>query len=219
MVPICSLRRPPKSRFVNLRTEFLRMRYPKIIATILMLPLAGISQLFAQEKVEVERRINKSKVPEDAVEWLNETFDKPRRVKWYFEDNAGDKGFEGKFTRKGHLHSVEFNEEGEIEDVEVKMEWSELPGEVREELQEYFSENYISYNIRRIQRQFSGESDDLQEAFEEDDELDDIEIRYEIEFYGRSDEDDELWEGLFDDEGELIERTVIKLRPTDNLNY
>jgi hypothetical protein len=44
-------------------------------------------------------------------------------------------------------------------------------------------------------------------------------INYEIEYYGKTDKDNTLWEGLFDANGRLIEKRSVNLKLTDNLDY
>ena len=81
-----------------------------------------------------------------------------------------------------------------------------------------FGSNFLKYRIRKIQQQWTGTPDDLEDATDEN-EIDNITIRYEIEFYGRNEEERSLWEGLFDNRGNFIEKRKVILRPTDNLNF
>ena len=176
------------------------------------------SIIFAQEKVEIEDRINAEEVPKEAILWFRDAYEDATRVRWYIEKNQDSKSYEAKLKWKGQKHSVEFSETGTIEDIEVLISWERLSTSTREALQEYFSSHYEKYRIRKIQRQWIGESDDLEDAIEEG-EFEEVETRYEIEFYGRTSSQKELWEGLFDIDGHLIQRRIIKLRPTQNLIY
>ncbi|MFW5821240.1 MAG: hypothetical protein ACOCWA_08120, partial [Bacteroidota bacterium] len=107
---------------------------------------------------------------------------------------------------------------GIIEDIEKEFGFEELDPEVQQNLTGWFNSKYLNYNIRKIQQQWTGSPDDLEDAVDEN-ELEDITIRYEIEFYGKDEEQKALWEGLFDKQGKFIEKRKVILRPTDNLNF
>ncbi|NBC83122.1 MAG: hypothetical protein GVY19_07045 [Bacteroidetes bacterium] len=172
----------------------------------------------AQVKTEVEKRIDSKDVPQKAIRWLNDAYEKVDKVKWYYEETTGKASYEAKLKWNNRNHSVEFNTKGVIEDIEIYMDWDELPDYVRRNVIHYMDSAFTKYNIRKIQQQWTGEPDDLEDAIDEH-ETEDITTRYEIEFYGKNENHNELWEGLFDHMGILIEQRIIKLLPTDNLNY
>lgn len=186
-------------------------------AKAILVALLLSSALQAQTKAEKEERVKASVVPALAREWLEDAYENDPRVKWYREVTSGHKSFEAKFRWKGHRHSVEFDTTGTIEDIEIEVSWKSLPAELRDSLQSYFS-TYQKYQIRKIQRQLTGEPEDLEDAIDEN-EREGITVRYEIEFQGKTEDQNELWEGLFDEKGNLLRRRKIVLRPTDNFNY
>lgn len=185
-----------------------------------LMSLLLFQHLTAQEKIEIERRVRRGKVPEEAVKWVDTVYGSVGRVKWYYEENGGKESYEAKLFFKGQNHSVEFNKRGKPEDVEIAVSWQELPEELRKGLTGYFEENYSRFTVRKIQRQLPGkeEHEKLVRAIREK-EVSDLEVRYEIEFYGKTDTDTEIWEGLFDAEGKLIRKDKIKYTVTNNLNY
>jgi hypothetical protein len=189
------------------------MRYSVILVFLLI-----SASLFAQEKVEEERRIKKSEVPANARKWLRDAYEGKKKVRWYYEETSGEQSYEAKLKWKGHLHSVEFNTEGIIEDIEVKLQEADLPETVRRNLEHYFETTYTSHTILKVQRQWIGSSEDLEDAIDEN-EVEDVETRYEIEFYGRAGSEKEIWEGLFDAQGQMIRKRIIELKPTDNLRF
>jgi len=154
--------------------------------------------------------------PAEAIDL--DAFEKTEKVKWYLEETSGKLSYEAKFKWDNRAKSVEFNSEGIIEDIETAMEFNELPIHLRQNLLDYFNTNFIKYDIRKIQEQWTGEPDDLEDAVDED-EIEDIVIFYEIEFYGKSESGKALWEGLFDADGQFIKKRKIILRPIDNLTY
>lgn len=174
--------------------------------------------LNAQEKVEVEQRVRAGQVPADAVEWLDDAYERARRVRWYYEETSGLKSYEAKFKWKDRLHSVEFDTAGVVQDIEIAIEWKELPGEVQQNILGDLDSAFHKHRIRKIQRQLTGSPDDLEDVIDED-ESENITTRYEIEYYGKSESRDELWEGLFDARGKMLQQRVIILRPANNLNF
>lgn len=173
---------------------------------------------FAQEKNEVEKRIKKSEVHEDAVDWLKDAYENKRKTKWYFQTDGDEEMFEAKLKHKKHLHSVEFNLEGEVQNVEVLIKEKEIDKEVHQNIINYLKNNYNKYSFSKIQKKYTGEGDDLEDMIDEN-EFEDITINYEIEYYGKSDSDDELWEGIFDENGIFLSKRVVKIKATDNLDY
>ncbi|MBZ9628623.1 hypothetical protein LB456_10730 [Psychroflexus sp. CAK57W] len=172
----------------------------------------------AQEKNEVEKRVKKGEVHERAIEWLNDAFEKKRKTKWYLQTDGEKEVFEAKLKHKNHLHSVEFDLDGNVRNVEVLIDENELEREVLKVILTYLKANYTKFSISKIQIQYTGEGENLEDVIDED-EFEDITINYEIEFYGKSDTEDELWEGLFDAKGTFLEKRVINLKATDNLDY
>jgi hypothetical protein len=184
----------------------------------LLLLLFPVISLLAQEKVEVERRIAREEVPAMALSWFDDAYEEARKVRWYLEKGSDGLSYEAKLKWKGHLHSVEFDSTGTIEDIETRISQREMPAVVRENIRSYFASEYERYRIRKIQRQWIGEVEDLEDAIDEG-EIEEVTTRYEIEFYGKTASSKELWEALFDHHGSLVRRRIIRLRPTDNLNF
>ena len=176
------------------------------------------ANLFAQQKREFEKKINEQDVPIKAVDFVKRSFVKTRGLNWYEELSSGKQSFEAKFKYNGKWYSVEFDPNGLIEDIEIRMKISELPQELQSKLLSYLNSNYQKHKFIKIQEQWSGKERAMMKAVQTKD-LSQITIRYEIEFYGKNEQEDAMWEGLFDQGGNLIERREIILRPTDNLLY
>jgi hypothetical protein len=184
---------------------------------VLFFVLISIPNL-SQEKIERERRIDRSEVPRKAIRWFQDSYEQAKKVKWYFEESTEGNSYEAKLKWNSQRHSVEFDETGVIEDIEVEIAWREIPVDAGRKIQSYFYGNFKKHKIRKIQRQWIGEPEDLEDAIDEG-EVEEVETRYEIEFFGKNEKGRELWEGLFDSEGDLISERIVKLRPTDNLNF
>lgn len=173
---------------------------------------------FAQEKKEVEKRIKESEVHEDALEWLEDAYENKRKTKWYYQTDGDEKVYEAKLKHRKHLHSVEFNLEGVVQNIEVLLKEKEIDKEVHQNIISYLENNYNKYSFSKIQIKYIGEGDDLEDMIDEN-EFEDITINYEIEYYGKSDSEDELWEGIFNENGKFLEKRVVKIKATDNLDY
>lgn len=172
----------------------------------------------AQEKNEVEKRVKKDGIPNLAKEWLEEAFKQDRKTKWYYQTDGKKYVYEAKLKKNKYLHSVEFDMEGKVKNIEIKIKENEIKQEAYQTIFNYFKSNYIRYSLKKIQIQYTGESDDLENLIVEN-EIKNLVINYEIEYYGKTDKDNTLWEGLFDAEGKLIEKRSINLKLTDNLDY
>lgn len=171
---------------------------------------------YAQEKNEVEKRISANDAPGKAVEWLNSTYDTTEKTKWFYQTDGINKVYEAKLKHKKQLHSVEFNLDGSVKNIEIKIKKGKIPENIKESIIDYFDNNYKKYSIKKIQIQYTG--DQLEQLIKENDESG-LRKGYEIEYYGRTEKENELWEGLFGEKGNLIQKRKIVLNATDNLDY
>ena len=175
--------------------------------------------LFAQDKIERELRVEEKVVPKEARDWLYDAFETTKRPKWYQEVFESGYSYEAKFKLKGKFYRLEFDSLGLIQDVESEVGLKELPKEVQNGLEDYLLEDYKSSDIKRIQIQYSGKPDDLEDFFDENS-LEGILTRFEIEFIGPDESGkSELFEGLFSEKGDLINKRKIVLVPSDNLMF
>ena len=185
--------------------------------TLLICLLITFLHLGAQTKQEKEFRVDQKEVPTSASQWLHDTFDKTKKLKWHFEENAGKQSYEAKFCFRKRKYSVEFSTAGNLEDIEIEHKWRKLPKDIRQILQQGFNQ-IAKFNLKRIQEQWTGSSEDLQRSIQQN-KLQNITIRYEVEFTGEIDGKVALWEGLFNDEGQLLQHRQVILSPTDNLDF
>lgn len=190
----------------------------RLISFLLFLGMINLP-VFAQDKIERELRVKEKEVPKEAKDWLYDAFETTKRPKWYQELFESGYSYEAKFKLKGKFYSVEFDSLGNIQDVEIEIGFKELPKDVQTGLELHLSQGYKNSDIKRIQIQYSGESDDLK-AFFDQNSLEGILTRYEIEFIGLDETGgSELWEGLFSENGKLISKRKIVLTPSENLVF
>lgn len=187
------------------------------ITFLFFLSFGIVTFCFSQEKFEKESRIKAAEVPEKAKDWLNDSFDKVKRTKWHLEYSQNGRSYEAKFNYLGYFHSVEFDSLGNVQDVEIEIKKEEVDSEVWNEIRAYFDSNFEQVKVEKIQRQFAGDPDDLEDFFEEGKNTG-VTIRYEIVFEGKKGQW-ELWEGLFDQSGSFLTLFKVQIRLNDNLIF
>lgn len=189
----------------------------KIILSILFSFIVFSMQ--AQVKNETERRIKQKEVPSAVKEWFKDAYERGKKVKWYYQTDGDKEVYEAKLIHQNQLHSVEILPNGQTVNIEILIDFDAIEPKAKREIEQYFASNYSKVNVKKTQIQYSGSNDDLEDFIDEDEGSDDLKINYEIEFYGKNEYENQLWEGLFEVGGQLIELRKIKLKATDNLDY
>jgi hypothetical protein len=173
----------------------------------------------AQEiKVEKEFAISPDLVPANAIEWLAKTYPKIEKVKWYYEESGTSKSYEAKFKRNRARTSVEFGEDGIIEDIETILRWKSVSSPLKETLEKRFNA-FEKFKLRKVQLQWSSpNSKVLQEAVINNDDTK-VLVRYEVEYRAEINGKRGYWEGLFDHQGKLLKNRRMVIRATDNFDF
>ncbi|MBI1193212.1 MAG: hypothetical protein GC205_08560 [Bacteroidetes bacterium] len=193
--------------------------------------------LRAQVKFEQERKIAQQVVPDTAQKVVNE-ISTGSRIKWYQEQRLDGISYEAKYTLNGRRYSVEFNHEGELEDVEIELKWKEVPLSAAKAMEAHFDSAYLKHRLRKVQEQLSGSLSAIQEHWERRSEtksdgadegansavrasntINKVLLRYEVVVQVRTAEGAALHEVLFDEQGQMLQTATILLRNTDNLVY
>jgi hypothetical protein len=175
-------------------------------------PLSG------QLKYEAEERISPKEIPKSMLEFIEECCE-DERIKWYKEDQFNTFSYEAKFRKYGRLYSVEFNKSGFIEDVEIQIRQDEIPEAVMDKLNHYLDKTFDKFRIEKVQKQYTGATDALEDLLEEDEVEEELSLKYEMVIIAKKAKDVGRWELLFGDKGEWIEQSKIIFRNQDNLNY
>jgi len=186
---------------------------------ILVLILMIVSSISYGQKMEIEKNVKKGNVPDKAKKWLKDAYEGKKNVRWYFQTDGEKEVYEAKLKWKRRWHSVEFLADGEIQNIEILIEVKDLEKEVRENLTRYLSENYKKSKIDRIQIQYTGSSEDLEDFLDENETGEHLTKKYEIEYFGREKGENKMWEGHFGKLGNFIEKRVIELSSTDVLDF
>lgn len=187
-----------------------------VIWVMLLMLLASVSY---GQKREIEKAVSSADVPENAKKWLDDTYEGNPNVRWFFQTDGEKEVFEAKLKWKRKWHSVEFLPDGEILNIEILMRHKDLDKEVQQNLSTYLNDTYQRSKIDRIQIQYTGDSGDLEDLIDENEMGPSLTIMYEIEYFGRQNGKNNIWEGHFDKQGNFIKKRAIELRSTDVLNY
>lgn len=181
----------------------------------LALCIAGVKA----QKTELEIRVNPDEVPASAINWVEKLPENRSKIKWYFEQTSGAESYEAKFRFRKKWHSIEFDRDGNLEDAEIETTRDQISPDVWQSVGKSLEEHYTRFRVQRIQLQWSGNSEAVQKAVNSGIASDNLVIHYEIEFRGRNDLKNALWEGLFDAKGEMVSQREIIVKPAENLSY
>lgn len=179
---------------------------------------------YAQKKYEREYRINASEVPQQALDFIA-AFNIDKRIKWYQEQGLDVTSVEAKFKLKGEKYSIEFSDDGALEDIEQNVSFNSLEETIQEKIKSYLKEHYDAFNIEKVQRQYTGDPDVLI-AWRQtadfptlDTEHKNITQIYELIVRTRTESKVLLFEFQFDKNGQKIEKKEIITRDTDILRF
>jgi len=107
-------------------------------------------------KHEKESRIEKNAFPQNALELLEKTLPKKvKKLKYYKEQDSLKISYETKLKFEKQKYSIEFSNEGMLEDVEVTIKKKDIPPKTLKKIKSYLNENYKSFRIKKIQQQYS----------------------------------------------------------------
>ncbi|MBT8261031.1 MAG: hypothetical protein KJN82_06935 [Bacteroidia bacterium] len=175
----------------------------------------------AQEKIEKEERVDFSIFPEKAKEFMSlfSDFDK---VKHFKEIDGKKVSYESKLKHKKQIYSIEFSQEGVIEDIEVTTRFKRIPKSIKNIIKSYLKDNYLKYHVIKTQKQFvfnkhTNYSDYVQSILNTSKELSSkYEIVLEVKLKNKKTEQREF---LFNELGEFISFRVVKPLSYDYVLY
>ena len=188
-------------------------KYKLIVFLLVTLP---IFNSYGQYKYEREYRIKKSQFPAKALSFIEEELKEAKKVRFYRETDSTRISYEAKFKLDRLHYSVEFNQQGNLEDIEILIKEIDIPNESLDLIMDYLEENFKKYRILRIQQQYPVSADEpvqqtIKNAFQN---LILPSIRYEIMVAGKKDAGYQDYEILFDADGNFM-----KIRKSLPANY
>lgn len=188
-------------------------RYSLLLAVLFAFSYLSV---FGQYKYEREHRIKKNQFPEAAHTFIEDYLENARKIKFYRETDSSKTSYEAKFKVDRLHYSVEFDEKGQLEDIEILIKEVDIPNDSYDKMTEFLETNFSKYRIRKIQQQYPASETEtiektLENAFQN---LIFPTIRYELMVAGKKEKGFEDYEILFDADGELL-----KMRKSLPVNY
>jgi len=171
-----------------------------------------------EKKLEKEKRIKEKELPEKVLKTLQPYLKDVRKLKYYEEFDGSSTSFEAKFIYYQNKFSVEFSEDGNLEDVEVIRCFTELPTAVQNKIVDYLYPNE-NFKIRKTQKQFSGTAADDQLLKDALKNIETHTIRYELIVEVKAEKNWLEYEMLFDSEGNFIKKKQVISRSEDHVLY
>lgn len=172
-----------------------------------------------QEKAEKEFRLKLEEVPVAARQFIDQT-NEASSFKWYKEIGLNTSSIEAKAKIDGKRYSVEFDSLGEIEDVEVEIEWESLRENIRSVICGKLSSDFTKFKLVKVQQQFTGDASALISVINSrKKETKGLTIKYEIVLEGKTESEITPYEYTFDAQGQFVKRLKIVSRNIDNLEY
>lgn len=163
-----------------------------------------------QTKMEFEKRIDRSEFPEAALNWLEAHPEVPGEVRYYLEQDGEQTTYEVKFKTSGNSFSIEFDQAGELLDVEIITRLRKIEEPRQGRIKAFLDQEYKKWKLDRLQRQYTVADNGkqvLERIFKNDDSL--IE-NLEMELATRENGETRHYELTFDPQGELIRKRVIE---------
>lgn len=170
---------------------------------------------YSQSKIELEERIEKKDAPLPAQKFIDSLYFFSK-IKWFVEQDYNNKTFEAKTKSEGKKYSIEFDTLGQIEDIEVVIEWSQISVSIQDAICKKLNTDFERYKIKKIQIQYSGKEEDLLN-FKTN--VENLTLKYEIVVKGQKESKKTFYEYLFSEKGEFEEELQFKFRNTDHLEY
>lgn len=170
----------------------------------------------AQVKVEREHRIKKKQFPNTAHEFIREKLKDAKKIRFYKETDTTKITYTAKFKKDKLYYSVEFDESGNPEDIEILIKEVDVPRDSWSQITKFLKEKFDRYKIRKIQQQYPVTSNEaaettLNNAFQN---LLIPSLNYEIMVRGKIHDTHADFEILFGAEGDFI-----KMRESLPANY
>ncbi len=184
--------------------------------TILLVSFS--SSVFCQEKYEKESKLKEAEVPAQALEFL-EKLNFNTKIKWYSEVGLERKTIEAKFKYMGDRYSVEYDADGNIEDVEIEMKWNELDEKLKSSVDSTLNTICERHKIAKVQIQYLGSQQVLLAKLKDGQLTEGLSTNFEIVSTCVNDNNIDQFEYLFNNEGILLNTSKIVFKNSSNLEY
>ncbi|WP_027003966.1 hypothetical protein [Hugenholtzia roseola] len=192
----------------------------KFLFLVLLITLSYSNPLSAQDKFEKESRIKEKDVPSLALQFVD-SLPLQTKIKWYKEEGLTQNSIEAKFKHQEKNYSIEFDTLGQIEDIEIEIAWAKVETAVSKAILEQIETDCAAHKIIKAQQQFSGKTQDLFSLFQtkSDNFSSNLTTKYEIVVKCKSQKEISLFEYLFDEKGNFLNKSKIIFKNSSHLEY
>ena len=187
-------------------------------AIVVFLMLVGNTHVMAQQKYEREVRIQATDVPADALNFVNSS-PIDSKIKWYREINLNTTSIEAKTKYKRHRYSIEFSENGILEDIEVEIKVRDLNPEIIKKIRATIEKSLGDFKLEKIQLQYTGDRELLKTVFNTHPVPDALTVKYELVISSKESGTFKRFELLFNEALELESTTEIITKNNINIEY
>ncbi|MCE7070548.1 hypothetical protein LZG74_09555 [Dyadobacter sp. CY327] len=171
-----------------------------------------------QKKYEREYTVKADSVPDSATLFVSRLFNNSK-VHWYMEESDTIKSIEAKLKHSGKHYSIEFDESGQIQDIEILINIRDLEKNIRSKIKDNLNATFKRQKIIKTQLQWVGSENSLERAVLANMPLEGIIVKYEIVVRGQTENVEAYFEVLFDSTGRIESTMEIALANDDNLIY
>jgi hypothetical protein len=135
------------------------MRYKVLwIFIVLAFAKAELSTAQSTQKIEREEKITIELFPKTALEFVNTISNSRKKVKFYKETDGDKISYEAKLKYQNRKYSIEFDEQGKIEDVEIQVSKRSIKKKAFLKIENYLDTVARKYRIEKVQEQYVGEN-------------------------------------------------------------
>ena len=173
-----------------------------------------------QSKFEKEERINREELPKTVKELLPLIDGLAKRTRYYRETDGAKKSYEIKFKHHKSKYSVEFDDDGTLEDIEVVVSQSDVPQSTLLLIENDLRNDFTRFKFKKIQEQFSYPNGLTPAQTIKSVIKGTLAITgYEIVVSGKTKTGHERYEFFFDDGGHRIKKRKILSRGYDHIMF
>lgn len=176
------------------------------------------NQLYAQQKYEKESRLKEKDVPSKALDFID-SLEVKGRVRWYLEEGFDRTSIEAKLKFNNQKCSIEFDSIGNLEDIEIPIEWNYLQKSLKDSILVSLGEDCKKFKIQKNQIQYSGDRSTLLSKMKTRKSGDNYIVRYELVVKCSNTKNIALFEYLFNDTGRKLAFYQIVFKNSSNLEY
>lgn len=128
------------------------MKLKLICLLLLMFPYSQV--ITCQTKYEKEERIKISDLPKMTLSILETLPENCKRIKYYKETDNEKVSYEIKFKFKKQSYSIEFSENGFLEDIEIIIKFKNIENLIGTQIKKHLNQSYTKYKFTKIQEQY-----------------------------------------------------------------